>query len=205
MPGIKDICSTLFEITAEKFVRPAGGRLLVAEPFLDEEYFSHSVVSLIDYERGGGAMGVVLNRRTPTMLADVLEDDSIKCDVPVFCGGPLALDRVFFLHTLGSDISPGARPYAPGMYVGGDFDAITDYVNSGYGLDGVVRFFVGYSGWDEGQLEQEIAEGTWALAEAAPGVPLLSGHGDTFWHRAVRGLGESYRPWRLVPRLTCSN
>lgn len=207
MPQLNDICSALFAQPARAEVsRPAGGKLLVAEPFLEENIFSHSVVSLIDYEPSGGAMGVVLNHKAHAMLGDMLDDLAVCRDVPVFCGGPLAQDRVFFIHTLGRDIIPGSRPYMPGLYVGGDFDAMIEYINSGYDIDGTVRFFVGYSGWDELQLENEIAEGTWALADA-PADPsrLLQGSGDAMWHRAVRALGSGYRPWRLVPRMVCSN
>ncbi len=126
MPQLKDICSALFAQPAgADMAVPAGGRLLVAEPFMEEGVFSHSVVSLLDYEPGGGAMGVVLNRKSHNLLGDVLEDVSVLRDVPVFCGGPLAQDRAFFIHTLGPEIIPGARPYMPGMYVGGDFDANT--------------------------------------------------------------------------------
>ena len=206
MPEIKDICSALFSVPTGTSDVPRGGDLLIAEPFMDENYFSHSVISVIDYEPKGGAMGVVLNHQSPSMLSDVLDDVDIKVDMPVYCGGPLALDRLFFLHNLGSDIIPGARPYAPGMFVGGDFDAIIEYINSGYPTDGRVRFFVGYSGWDEGQLEQELAEGTWAIDHwSGSPAELLKDSGDTFWHKTVRNLGEPYRSWRLVPRMTCAN
>lgn len=207
MPELKDICSALFaQPSGAELSRPAGGKILIAEPFLDENIFSHSVVSLLDYEPAGGAMGVVLNHKAHTTLGEVLEDTFLTRDVPVYCGGPLARDLIFFLHTLGRDIIPDARPYIPGMYVGGDFDAIIEYINSGYGTEGAVRFFIGYSSWDEAQLESEIASGTWALADApADASSLLTGHGDAMWHRAVRSLGKEYRSWRLVPRLVCSN
>lgn len=203
---MNDICSALFAAPAAVASSPHGGSLLVAEPFLDEDCFCHAVVSLIDYEPGGGAMGVVLNHRSPSMLSELLEDADVRVDCPVYIGGPLASDRLFFMHTLGDGIIPGARAYAPGLYVGGDFDAILEYVNSGYQVDGTVRFFVGYSGWERGQLEQELACGAWAMAQAdSDPEQLFRGHGDAYWHRAVRALGEPYRSWRMVPRLTCAN
>lgn len=207
MPQLKDICSALFAQPAgADMAVPAGGKLLVAEPFMEEGVFSHSVVSLLDYEPGGGAMGVVLNRKSHNLLGDVLEDVSVLRDVPVYCGGPLAQDRAFFIHTLGPEIIPGARPYMPGMYVGGDFDAVIEYINSGYDIDGTVRFFVGYSGWDRHQLEGEIAAGAWAITDApADASALLRGFGDAVWHKIVRMMGVEYRSWRLVPRLVCAN
>ncbi|MDE6136308.1 MAG: YqgE/AlgH family protein, partial [Muribaculaceae bacterium] len=149
---------------------------------------------------------VVLHHPSVSRLAALVDDCDVRADVPVYCGGPLALDRLFFMHTLGAELIPGARPYMPGMYIGGDFDAVLDYLNSGYAVEGRVRFFVGYSGWDEGQLESEIAEGTWALTESPADVSeLLQGADDAFWHRAVRLLGDEFRSWRLVPRMACAN
>lgn len=203
---MKDICTSLFARPATAKTVPSGGSLLVSEPFMEENYFSHSVVSLIDYEPAGGAMGVVLNHKSPSMLSDLLDDADIRVDVPVYCGGPLALDRLFFLHNLGEEIIPGARPYMPGMFVGGDFDAVIEYINAGYDIEGCVRFFVGYSGWEEGQLEGELAEGSWALGDAPVDTDnLLRGFGDAFWHSAVRRLGGEFRSWHLVPRMVCAN
>ena len=111
MPGMKDICTSLFARSASADTQPRGGKLLLAQPFMDENYFSHSVVSLLDYDPKGGAMGVVLNHPSPSRLADLVDDCDVRTDIRVYCGGPLALDRLFFLHTLGADIIPGARPY----------------------------------------------------------------------------------------------
>ncbi len=203
---MKDICSTLFDIPTAQSLEPAGGKILISEPFLDENCFSHSVISLIDYEATGGAIGVVLNHKSQSTLSEVLDDDYVKVDVPIYCGGPLALDRVFFIHNLGTDIIPGSRQYAPGLYVGGNFEAVLDYINSGYPVEGCVRFFVGYSSWDRGQLEGELAEGSWALCGSPEDASeILRGGGDAFWHRRVRSLGDAFRAWRLVPRMACAN
>lgn len=196
---MKDIATTLFKIATTKSA-PRSGSLLVAEPFLSEAYFRHAVISVIDYSRDEGATGVVMNKATGYTLQDLLDGITAPEAVQVFCGGPLGQDRLYYLHTLGDRIIPGARLYAPGLYVGGDFDTMTAYVNSGYPVEGNVRFFIGYSSWTEGQLEQEIEEDSWAQAPL-PTRPeeLLTGEGDPYWHRAVRSLGDSYRPWQLLP------
>ncbi len=125
----------------------------MAEPFLKDNYFSHGVVSLIDYLPEEGATGIVMNNCTDYMLSDLLEGTQPEVDLRVFCGGPLGLDRLYFVHTLGSDIVPGAREYSPGLYVGGDFDAVLDYINCGFDTNGIIRFFIGYSNWAPGQLD----------------------------------------------------
>ena len=140
------------------------------------------------------------------MLSELLDGVSKEADQPVYCGGPLGLDRLYFIHTLGPEVIPDGRPYSNGLYVGGDFDAVLEYVNSGYPAEGNLRFFIGYSSWCPGQLEQEIREGTWAQAPS-PRSPeeLLNGNADPYWHRNVRSLGEAYRPWLLLPRYPSYN
>ena len=180
---------------------PEVGSLLVAEPFLRERYFLHAVVSLIDLERGGDPLGVVLNNCTALLLHEILDEVRAARQVPVFCGGPMSQDRLFFVHTLGDDIIPGAKAYAPGLWVGGDFKAAADYVNSGYPIDGFIRFFLGYSGWSYSQLLSELDNDVWAVTpgDTIPAQDLLSMHGDRLWHAVVRGMGSHYRNWKLHP------
>lgn len=178
------------------------GDLLIAQPFLDEDWFSRAVISVIDYDRKNGATGVVLNNLMTYTLGEVLDGVAPGAhDIPVFCGGPVSQDRLYFIHTLGTQIFAGAREYAPGLYIGGDFDSAMQYVNEGYPVDGCLRFFVGYSGWSPGQLEQEMRDDTWAISPVI-GEPadLLRGEGDPYWHRIVRQMGTAYRSWQLLPR-----
>lgn len=197
---MKTYHSDIFDFTTVK--TPAGqGSLLVSEPFLRERYFMHAVVSLIDVPQRTGSMGVVLNNRTALMLDEVMDNIDAARKINVYCGGPVSQDRLFFVHTLGDIIIPQAQQYAPGLWVGGDFDAIADYINSGYPIDGCVRFFVGYSGWDPGQLQAELDNNVWAVAANPAVTPaeLLTLHGDALWHRVIRSMGPSYRRWQLHP------
>lgn len=197
---MKDIDTSFFRTsTIKREVRE--GDLLVAQPFLDETWFHHGVISVIDYDRRDGATGVVLNNNINYVLSDVLDEVAASIDVPVYCGGPLNQDRLYFIHALGESIIPGGRQYAPGLWIGGDFDAAVDYVNSGYPTEGLIRFLVGYSGWSRGQLEEELEADTWAVL---PGERLdarlqLTGSDGSYWHNAVRRLGDEYRSWQLVP------
>lgn len=60
---------------------------------------------------------------------------------------------------------------------------------------------MGYSGWSAGQLDEELAAGTWAVKRGLDDVgPLLAGRGDSYWHRVVHSMGERYRQWTLLPQ-----
>ena len=120
---MKNFRSKIFDFRTDR--RPVrNGSLLVSEPFLKEQFFKHAVISLVDYTTDNGAMGVVLNNRTAITLDEVLENVRPETKVPVYCGGPMSHDRLFFIHDLGSGLIPGAREYTDGLWIGGEFDDI---------------------------------------------------------------------------------
>ena len=155
--------SLLFDIDISTGVEPGVGTLLVAEPFLKESYFNHGVVVLIDYEPPVSAMGVVVNNLTEYTLQELVEGVKVKDPIPVYCGGPVGSDRLYFMHTLG-DLIPETRRIGDNLWLGGDFDALFEIINDGYDIDGHIRFFTGYSGWSPGQLEEEVSKRVWAVS-----------------------------------------
>lgn len=191
-----DLDSLIFNIDIE-CGQPRCGSLLVAEPFLKERYFDHGVICLVDYQPREKPMGVVLNKPTAYTLDQLI--DSVGSEIPVFCGGPVSNDRLYFMHRLGKLI-PGGSEIAPGLYLGGDFDAMIDYINSGYRVDGFARFFIGYSGWDLGQLESELSQKVWAVTSITDTGKTLVGSDDAYWHRTVRSMGPAYRGWLYHPQ-----
>lgn len=197
---MKNINTSFLKISTLKLPVHTGD-LLVAQPFLSESWFNRAVISLIDYSESEGTTGAVLNLPLKSTLPELLEGVSDERPVTVYCGGPLSQDRLFFVHTLGDGIIPDAREYAAGLWIGGDFDAVIDYVNQGYPVEGFLRFFVGYSGWSPGQLEDELEADTWAVQhDMSETGKLLAGSGDRYWHRIVRSLGPFYRPWLMIPQ-----
>lgn len=196
--------SPLFDINLSTGISPAVGTLLVAEPFLRETYFNHAVIVLVDYEPGTPAMGVVVNNPSAYTLQEIVDGVRVESPIPVYCGGPVGSDRLYFLHTLG-DLVPEATRLGDGLWLGGDFDALFDIINDGYPVDGHIRFFLGYSGWTPGQLEEEIAGNVWAVGSMRPGSALLSGDGAGVWHEAVRNLGPRFRGWLYHPRNLMAN
>ena len=197
---MRDLTTTLFNVPA-RTTTVGQGSLMIAAPFVDEAYFNHSVVSIVDYDESDGALGLVMNNQTGHTLDSYLDGVSSESRVPVYCGGPLGSDRMVFMHTLGEELFAGAKEFAPGLWLGGDFDAAIDYVNSGYPLGGLIRFFIGYSGWTAEQLKGELLGNSWAVADCpSDKTMLLSLSDDAYWHRYVRMLGEPYRAWQLMPR-----
>ena len=151
----------LFKIETNHVV-PAQGKVLISEPFLCDHMFGRSVILLVDHTHDG-TMGLVLNKPLPLFLNDVLKDFDCPESIPIYKGGPLSTDTLFYLHTL--EGITGALSIGKGFYLNGDFEAIKDYIMQGNPVKGRIRFFLGYSGWEYEQLGREIEENTWLVGK----------------------------------------
>lgn len=177
---------------------PHMGSLLISEPLIEDKYFSRSAILVLDEPEGGGHFGLILNKPTEMTLRDLMPEWEEGVKVPIFCGGPVDLQRMFLLHTLGETLGSNTE-ILPGLYVGADLDKIIDYIEDGGEVDGKLRFFLGYCGWSPGQLAAEINGRTWAVNALPQSENLLLGEGNTYWSREVKDLGEDCRSWLIVP------
>ncbi len=196
-----DIEKLLFD-GLEPGTAPTRRALLLAEPLMKEPYFRRSVVLILEKDQAGGYIGLTLNKRAGLRLGDIFKDWVHGADIEVYSGGPVEEQRLFMLHTLG-DIFPGSHEILPGLYVGGELEAISRYIKSGGEIEGKIRFFLGYSGWGAGQLDKELLSRSWAVAgpgtEREDVVRLLQGSENEYWRREVARLGDACRSWLVVP------
>ena len=175
-----------------------GGSILIAEPFSVDKYFERSVVLLIDYHERYGGMGFILNKRIKDKLNDFFPEMKDIDDIPVFGGGPLGSNKLYFIHTLG-DIVSGAYKILDGLYFGGDFGIIKSYITSGNPVEGKIKFFLGYSGWERRQLEEEIAQRSWLVGKGEQ-AKIMKSEGEILWKKALHDLGSQYKSWANFPR-----
>lgn len=183
---------------------PERGCLLVSDPMMEDTCFSRSVVMILDRDSSKGHLGLILNKPTRLKFEDLMPGWKPGAEIPIYFGGPVDLERLFLLHTLG-DIIPGATQVSPGIFVGGDVEQILQYMEDGEDTEGRLRFFLGYSGWSYGQLEGEISRHSWAVGRPGNSRELLTGSENDYWRREVKRLGESYRSWLVVPQDPMSN
>lgn len=194
---------TLFNINVDSPL-PRIGSLLVAEPFLREQYFNHAVICLADYFPGKSAMGIVMNKPSGYMLDELISDIRPKEKIKVFCGGPLSSDRLFYIHRMPQLIGNSTH-IVNDLHIGGDFDDVIQYIEEGLPIENNIRFFVGYSGWDEGQLDNELREHVWATTDIPKGFSPLSLSDDNYWHTVVKKLDRRYHGWKLLPMNPSNN
>jgi putative transcriptional regulator len=174
---------------------PGPGILLIADPFLKDPNFMRTVVILCDHQEEG-SFGFVLNKHydyTLNELVHGLDDLSI----PVFYGGPVQMDTIHFLHQYPEKI-PGGYEITDGVFWGGDFEATISLIRSGDINMNKIRFFIGYSGWGSGQLDDELKEKSW-LSTKANRKLIFHKESGGLWKEALRYLGGDYEMMANFP------
>ena len=169
-------------------IQPGPGILLIADPFLKDPNFKRTVVFLCEHQPEG-TFGFVLNRLYDYKLNELVNNAG-DLALPVYYGGPVQMDTIHFLHQYPNQI-PGATEVLKGVYWGGDFETALQLLRSGEIDAGKIRFFIGYSGWGEGQLEDELKEKSWLLAKALRKI-IFHGEINEIWKESIRLLGGDY-------------
>lgn len=178
---------------------PAKGNILISEPFLQDLYFQRAVVLLVDHCEEG-SMGFVLNKKTDLIVNTFFPEFENLPDIPIYLGGPVSANRLFFIHSLGEPIIPGTIKIKDGLYFDGDFNSLKHYICSGYPVEGYIKFFLGYSGWTEGQLNGEIKQNSWVVGQDTSCQSMIKAEGDDFWKSSVYQLGNNYKNWINYPK-----
>ncbi|HTY71861.1 MAG TPA: YqgE/AlgH family protein [Actinomycetes bacterium] len=164
-----------------------AGHLLVATPLLDDPHFRRTVVLLLEHGEDG-AVGVVLNRPTEVPLAEVLGPwDGFVGSPVLWYGGPVAVDSALALACPEPGVSEptGFRPVSARGLGLVDLDQDPALVRAELAA---VRVYAGYSGWGAGQLEDEVAEGSWYVVDALPG-DAFTDDPDQLWRLVLRRQG----------------
>lgn len=174
------------------------GGMLIAHPFLQESYFQRGCICIVDKESDEApTTGLVLNKVTNLFLNDIVDEIHSSEQIPIFCGGPLSLDRLFFIHD--NPNIPESQFVKEGLYFNGDFNSILEYINSGQPIGDHVKFFIGYSGWEKFQLAGEIQKHVWAVDNKVEPKFFLKAGSTDLWNDSVKSLGDDYKSWLLCP------
>jgi putative transcriptional regulator len=176
-------------------ITPGPGILLIAEPFLKDPNFMRTVVFLCDHQ-DEGSFGFVINKVYNHTLDELLNDlEELK--LPVFYGGPVQMDTIHFLHQY-PDLIPGSYEVLDGIYWGGDFETAITLIRDGSIDTNKIRFFIGYSGWGSGQLNDELKEKSWLTAQATRKL-VFHRNTDEIWKDSLKELGDDYERMANYP------
>ena len=168
-------------------LKPKKGRVLISEPFLDDDYFKRSVVLICEHNEEG-SFGFVLNNYMEFPLTEIM-DDFPEFNTRISIGGPVNNDNLYYVHTLGEKIT-GSIEILPGIYMGGSFDEMKSLIESNEIKENEIRFFVGYSGWALEQLENELKESAWIVSMANTET-LMDTSIENLWKKILGEMGEN--------------
>ena len=149
--------------------------------------FRRTVVLVCEHTTSG-SFGLVLNRPTGLSLSQAT-DETFTFDAELWTGGPVQPDTLHYLHPY-ADLE-GALPVIDGVFWGGEFEDLRAGLEADRLDTEQVRFFVGYSGWGEGQLDAEVDEGAWIVLDGSAEMVFSDG-GDGLWRQVLRRLGGEY-------------
>jgi len=161
--------------------------LLVSMPQMIDPNFSKTVVLLAEYG-AHGAFGLVLNRRMDEPAIAVVTADEpldIHPKMHLYTGGPVEPTRAWIL-TAHPELDIEALEVQAGVYLSASPNLVRKTLESA--PDPNVRMVVGYAGWGAGQLDVELAQGSWLMAPVQPDVIFELGT-DAMWETVIRRMG----------------
>lgn len=172
------------------------GKILLAEPFSQDGFFHRSVVLVCEHDDESGTVGFCLNKPLDILLNDVL-DDFPEFETRVFCGGPVKKRALFFLHGYG-DLIEDSKLISTGVWWGVNFEALKVLITQGLVTPDRIRFFVGYSGWSEGQLKEEMTSGSWITAEMHANY-MFKDAPEHLWQHTMENKGSNFAVIAAIP------
>ena len=172
------------------------GLLLVSDPsIIGDSTFNRSVILLTEHN-DNGSVGFVLNKPTSHTLHELIDD--IHADFVVYDGGPVEQDNLYFIHTL-PELITNSIEIADGIYWGGDFESVKELINQRKINKNNIRFFLGYTGWEEDQLESEMEHNSWIVTTNSYENKIIGKSTIDFWKEKIIELGGDYLIWSNAP------
>jgi len=129
---------------------------------------------------------------------------TLDSSIPIYNGGPVEQDNLYFIHKIPKLISNSIE-IANGIYWGGDFNEISSLLQENKIKESEIRFFLGYTGWNHNQLEEELEEHSWVVCPNKYENRILGETGAGFWKEKMLEFGGDYLIWSNSPENPSNN
>jgi putative transcriptional regulator len=176
-------------------LKPTKGKLLIAEPtILTDRSFNRSVVLLTSHDIDG-SVGFIFNKPLDLCISDLIPE--IDSDIPVYNGGPVAKDNLYFVHNV-PDLIPDSQKISEDLYWGGNFNILKQLLIDNKLKNKDIRFFLGYSGWSSNQLKEELEIDSWIVTNNNyKNIFAIKHH--SLWKDELMRFGGEYQIWANAP------
>ena len=136
------------------------GTILLSTEALVDPTFSVTVI-LVCTHNNDGTFGLVINRPSHMPLIEVFESipEQFNKKRTMYIGGPVDQESLHLIQLTDTGVK-GSYGVAENVFLGGEWDSIEEILTTS---QSDTRLFLGYSGWEAGQLEEEIREGSWEV------------------------------------------
>ena len=124
-------------------------------------FFEDTTILIVEHNEAGST-GFLTNKSFGKSLHDLIEFNHSK-PFPLMDGGPVDRTHLFVLHKR-PDLVEGGKKLANGLYLGGNMEQVIEAINTGNIKQQEIQLFIGYCGWDVGELEAEVEEGSWKIS-----------------------------------------
>jgi len=180
----------------ENRIKLKKGSFLVSQPFMVDNNFRRTVIFLAEYN-DEGALGFIINRPLE-YKADELIEDFPDFDVNAFFGGPVETNTLHYIHRMGN-VLDNSIEIKKGIFWGGDFEKLKVLISSNLITPKDLKFYVGYTGWSPGQLEDEIIHGSWVVVPADTNFIFNYSDEDTLWKKVLENMGDNFKIIAQIP------
>jgi putative transcriptional regulator len=170
-------------------IEPQQGAILISEPFLPDSNFKRTVIMLCEHN-DEGTFGLIINKPMSFKVNEAIEDFP-ELDMDLYSGGPVENNTLHFLHSFGDSLE-GSIEIMDGLYWGGNFEILKILIANGEISSTEVRFFLGYSGWSSGQLDDELKEKSWIVAKSKPEF-VFQNNDEGLWREILKSMGGQYQ------------
>jgi putative transcriptional regulator len=176
--------------------KPKKGDLLIAEPaIIGDVSFNRSIVLLADHT-DQGSIGFILNKPLEYNINDLIPE--VEATFKVYNGGPVEQDNLYFIHKV-PQLIPNSIEISLGIFWGGDFTKVAELIKDGTLKENDIKFFLGYSGWESSQLENELKANSWVVTENVYKKNIIEKNYETFWKEKMLEFGGEYSIWSNAP------
>jgi len=177
------------------------GKLLLSEPFLHDPFFKRAVILLTEHNVEG-TVGFILNKPINIKLHEAIEEFP-EFNGNLYMGGPVQRDSLYYIHTMGSHIGQSIE-IMDGVFWGGNFETVKIMIQNGEVEESELRFFMGYAGWGKQQLEKELSNNSWVVAQGNAKSVMETNPKD-LWQNIIKDFGKDYEMLSNFPEQPSMN
>lgn len=171
------------------------GKLLISKPLINDDCFHNSVVLLTEYNTNG-VVGFIVNKPVDLNLQDLIEGFP-EFNTQIYYGGPVASDNLYFIHRVPKKIE-GSIHITDDLYWGGNFNQVVSLIKNEKLDVEDIRFFLGYSGWNLNQLDEEVDSNSWIVDQLKES--LFDWDVIKLWENLLNEKGDEYKIWANAPQ-----